>query len=181
MIATEILREEHQIIIMALNGAKREVLSIREFGRVNVAKTEDIVDFCWSFIERCHNAKEEKYLMAKMEERGLPSDKEPILVMSLEHKEGQDIVKAMAAALPQAKTGDSAAIASIALNLRAYIGLSHDHINKEDNIFFPMADQIFTQEDQKELLSAFEKHEAEEIGSGEHDRYHQLARKLAQE
>jgi len=181
MLVTEILKQEHQIIIMALGGAKHEVLSIHGTGKINVDKIEKIVDFCWNFIERCHNAKEEEYLMVKMQDRGLPSDKEPILVMSLEHKEGQGMVQAMAAALPQAKIGESAALSSIALNLRAYIGLLHDHIDKENNIFFPLADQLFTPEDQKELLRAFEKHEAEEIGSGEHDRYHQLARELAQE
>ena len=181
MIATEILKEEHEIITMALGGAKREVLSIHQTGKINSEKVEKIIDFCWNFIERCHNAKEEKYLMAKMQERGLPSDKEPILVMSLEHKEGQGMVQAMAAALPQGKTGESSAIASIALNLRAYIGLLHDHIDKENNVFFPLADQLFTPNDQKELLRAFEKHEAEEIGTGEHEKYHQLARVLAQE
>ncbi|MFA5183440.1 MAG: hemerythrin domain-containing protein [Syntrophales bacterium] len=181
MIATEILKEEHDMIIMALGGAKREVLSVHATRKINSEKVERLIDFCWNFIERCHNAKEEKYLMAKMQERGLPSDKEPILVMSLEHKEGQGMVQAMAAALPQAKIGESTALSSIALNLRAYIGLLHDHIDKENNVFFPLADQLFTPEDQKELLRAFKKYEAEEIGSGEHDRYHQLARELAQE
>ncbi len=181
MLATEILKREHQIIIMALGGAKREVLSIHETGQINGKKIDKIIDFAWNFIERCHNAKEEEYLMVKMQDRGLPSDKEPIIVMSLEHKEGQGMVKAMAAALSQAKIGESSAIAAIALNLRAYIGLLRDHIDKENNVFFPLADQLFTPDDQKDLLLAFEKHEAEEIGTVEHERYHQLAHDLAQE
>jgi hemerythrin-like domain-containing protein len=119
MIATDILRHENQIIITALGGARREVLSIHETGKINGEMIEKIVDFCWNFIERCHNAKEEKYLMVKMQERGLPSDKEPILVMSLEHKEGQGMVKTIAAVQPQATKGELSAIASVALNLRA--------------------------------------------------------------
>ena len=179
MIATDILRHEHQIIIMALGGARREVLSIHETGKINGEMIEKIVDFCWNFIERCHNAKEEKYLMVKMQERGLPSDKEPILVMSLEHKEGQGMVKTIATVRPQAMIGELSAIASVALNLRAYIGLLHDHIDKQNNVFFPLADQLFTPDDQKELLLAFEKHETEEIGLGVHEKYQQLARELA--
>jgi hemerythrin-like domain-containing protein len=179
MIATEILREEHQIITMALGGAKREVLSINKIGKINSQKIEKIIDFCWNFIERCHNAKEEKYLMPKMQERGLPSDKEPILVMSLEHKEGQGMVKALVTALPQAKIGESSAIASVALNLRAYIGLLHDHIDKQNNVFFPLADQLFTPDDQRELLMVFEKHAVEELGKGAHEKYHQLSHELA--
>lgn len=179
MIATEVLRQEHEIITVALGGAKREVLSIHETHKINSQKIEKIIDFCWNFIERCHNAKEENYLMAKMQERGLPSDKEPILVMSLEHKEGKGMVKALAAALPQAKIGESPAIASVALNLRAYIGLLHDHIDKQNNVFFPLADQIFTPDDQRELLVAFEKHDVEELGKEAHEKYYQIAHELA--
>ncbi len=65
MIATEILRKEHELITMALNGAKREVLSIHETGKINSSKVEKILDFCWNFIERCHNAKEERYLIGE--------------------------------------------------------------------------------------------------------------------
>ena len=119
--------------------------------------------------------------MAKMQERGLPSDKEPVLVMSLEHKEGQGMVKAIAAALPQAKAGESSAIACVSLNLRAYIGLLRDHIDRENNVFFPLADRLFTSDDQKELLLAFERHEAEEVGAGVHERYHKIAHELAQD
>ena len=88
MTATEILKHEHQVINMVLGGARREVLSIREIGKVNAEKIAKIVDFCRNFIERCHHAKEEGYLMVKMQERGLHSDKEPISVMFQEHREG---------------------------------------------------------------------------------------------
>jgi hemerythrin-like domain-containing protein len=181
MTATEILKHEHQVINMVLGSARREVLSIQESNKVNAVKIEKIVDFCKNFIERCHHAKEEGYLMVKMQERGLPSDKEPVLVMSLEHKEGQGMVQAIAAALPQAKTGESSAIASVSLNLRAYIGLLLDHIDRENNVFFPLADRLFTPDDQRELLLAFERHEAEEVGAGVHQKYQQIAHELAQD
>jgi hemerythrin-like domain-containing protein len=53
------------------------------------------------------------------------------------------------------------------------------HIDKENNILFPMADQLFTPKDQEELIEAFEKVEAEEMGEGVHEKYHQLAHDLA--
>ena len=67
MTATEILKHEHQIIIMVLNGARREILSIQDSGKINAEKIDKIVDFCQNFIERCHNAKEEEYLLVKMQ------------------------------------------------------------------------------------------------------------------
>ena len=44
-----------------------------------------------------------------------------------------------------------------------------------------MADKVFTPEDQQALVASFEKHEAEEIGEGVHEKYHQLAHELAQD
>jgi hemerythrin-like domain-containing protein len=52
------------------------------------------------------------------------------------------------------------------------------HIDKEDNVLYPMADRLFTPEDQRALTKAFEKVEAEEIGEGVHEKYHQLAHDL---
>ena len=54
------------------------------------------------------------------------------------------------------------------------------HIDKEDQILFPMADRLFSPEDQRELEVAFDQVEAEEIGLGVHDRYHQMAHDLAE-
>ena len=52
------------------------------------------------------------------------------------------------------------------------------HINKEDNILYPMADQLFTAEDQTALNEAFEQVEAQEMGEGVHEKYHRLAHEL---
>jgi hemerythrin-like domain-containing protein len=102
-----------------------------------------------------------------------------IAVMLLEHDEGRRRVRAVAEALPQAREGDAAAIASVRDNLSAYVRLLRAHIDKEDNVLYPMADRLFTPEDQQALTEAFEKVEAEEIGEGVHEKYHQLAHDLA--
>jgi hemerythrin-like domain-containing protein len=52
-------------------------------------------------------------------------------------------------------------------------------IDKEDNVLYPMADRLFTPADQQALAEDFERVEAEEIGAGVHERYHQLAHDLA--
>ena len=52
------------------------------------------------------------------------------------------------------------------------------HINKEDNVLFPLADRLLTPEDQKNILVSFEKRETEEVGAGVHGKYLQLAHEL---
>jgi len=175
---TEILKKEHKIVLMVLNGAEREANSIQYTGKVQVEKINQMVDFFRNFTDKCHHAKEEKYLFAKMEERGVSRESKPISFMLKEHIKGREKVKAIAEALPKAKKGDSSAIKSLKDNLSTYVQLLRGHIDREDNILFPMADRVFTAEDQEALSEAFEKVEAEEMGEGVHEKYHRLAHEL---
>ncbi len=61
-----------------------------------------------------------------------------------------------------------------------YIELLRQHIQKEDNVLFRMAEQLLTQEDDKRLTEGFEAIEREEIGEGVHEKYHRWAHELAE-
>jgi hemerythrin-like domain-containing protein len=179
MTATEDLRHEHKIILAIMDATDREARALRATGQADAATLDKIVDFCQVFIDRCHHGKEEEYLFPKMEEKGVAREQGPLGVLLGEHEAGRQRVKALAAALPQAGTGVQEAVAAVLANLEAYSALMRVHIDKENNVLFPMADRLFTQGEQQALLQAFTKHEAEEIGAGVHERYHQLAHELA--
>jgi len=180
MTATEVLKKEHKIVLLVLNGAEREAKAIQDTDKVNVEKINQMVDFFRNFTDKCHHAKEEKYLIPKMAERGISSESKPIGFVLKEHIKGREKVKAIAEALPKVKKGDSSAIKSLKDNLSTYVELLRGHIDREDNILFPMADRIFTPEDQEVLTEAFEKVEAEEMGEGVHEKYHKLAHELGE-
>jgi hemerythrin-like domain-containing protein len=179
MTPTETLMHEHQIILMVLDGAEREAQKIEDTGSVRAETVGGMLDFFRNFADRCHHSKEEKLLFVKMEERGMPVEGGPIAVMLYEHDEGRRLTKAIAEVLPLATNGDRRASAAVAQNLLAYVRLLRAHIHKEDNVLYPMADRLLTAEDQRELMEAFNRMEAEEIGEGVHEKYHQLAHKLA--
>ena len=181
MTATEVLRHEHQIILKVLEAARREAQSIADTGKLNIEKLNKILDFFRVFVDRCHHGKEEEYLFPRMQARGLPADKGPIPVMLHEHMGGRNIVKALSEALARAQQGDSSALAAVAANLAILDEHLRGHIDKENDILFPLADKVFTPEDQQALVAAFDKHEAEEIGPGVHEKYHQLAHELAED
>ena len=177
---TETLKHEHQIILLALGAAEREVISIEATGRIHADRVEQMLDLFPNFADRCHHAKEEKLLFVKMGERGMPVQGGPIAVMLQEHEMGRRFLRAAAEALPHARSGDARAVAAVRDALGGYARLLRAHIYKEDNVLFPMADQLFSPDDQRELTEAFDRVEAEEIGEGVHDRYHQLAHELAE-
>jgi hemerythrin-like domain-containing protein len=176
---TEILKHEHVVIQLVLGAAEREAQAMAREGKANRERVEKMLDFFVNFADRCHHAKEERLLFARMQERGMRADSGPIAVMLAEHEEGRRRLRAVRESLPQAASGDRAAVAAVSENLAAYVGLLRAHIEKEDSILYPMADGMLSQDDQTALAEAFEKVEAEEIGEGVHEKYHDLAHELA--
>jgi hemerythrin-like domain-containing protein len=179
MTPTETLMHEHQIILMVLDEAEREAQRIQDDGQARVPEVDQMLDFFQNFADRCHHAKEEDLLFVKMQEKGMPVDGGPIGVMLQEHDEGRRRLRAVAEALPGAANRDPLALTTVRDNLKAYSRLLRAHIGKEDNVLYPMADRLFTPQDQQELSDAFERVEAEEMGEGVHEKYHQLAHDLA--
>jgi hemerythrin-like domain-containing protein len=179
MTPTDTLKHEHQVIFLALDGIEGEMRRIQAGGPVRDERIEQMVDFIQNFADRCHHAKEENLLFARMEERGMPADGGPIGVMLQEHQEGRRLVRAVVEALPRASTGDLVASTTLTTNMLDYVRLLRMHIDKEDNILYPMADRLLTADDQSELAAAFDRVEAEEMGEGTHERYHQIAHELA--
>jgi hemerythrin-like domain-containing protein len=63
-------------------------------------------------------------------------------------------------------------------NARGYLHLAQQHIVKEDESLFQMADEALSPEEQRELAQEFEKHEAKEIGAGIHEKYLKIVQEL---
>jgi hemerythrin-like domain-containing protein len=99
--------------------------------------------------------------------------------MIYEHEQARDHVRNMDENIEAASQGDPVALQRFAQHARAYGNLLRNHIEKEDHCLYTMANQAFTDDDQRELLLAFEKVEAEEIGAGVHEKYVSIASKLA--
>jgi hemerythrin-like domain-containing protein len=52
------------------------------------------------------------------------------------------------------------------------------HIEKENNVLFPMADARLSPEAHRGLIKDFEKLELEEVGAGKHEEFHQVLHEL---
>jgi hemerythrin-like domain-containing protein len=178
MKSTDVLKHEHKIVLAVLEGAEREAQSIQATGKVDTDKVAKIVDFLRNFVDKCHHSKEEKRLFPTLQERGMPGDAGPIAVMMHEHALGRNEVAAIADALGRFTGGDTGAAQPLAEHLLAYAALLRGHIDKENNVLFAMADKVLSATDQEQLYKAFEVIEAEEIGEGVHEQYHQFAHEL---
>lgn len=173
--ATDVLKHEHRIIEKVL-GAVEKLANTQ--GAIPVEQWEKALDFIRNFADKCHHLKEEGLLFPALEEHGIPREGGPIGVMLMEHEEGRGYVRAMAEALSAVKQQPEAARPRLVGNARAYVRLLREHIPKEDDILFNMADDVLTPEEQKELLREFEEHEARELEPGVHEKYLAIALEL---
>ena len=173
---TQILSDEHRVIEGVLDVF--ESLAARPL-KGSFDHWKGALDFARHFADQCHHYKEEKVLFPALEEHGIPRDEGPVGMMLLEHEEGRSYVRGMFAALAQIEAADESAQAALRENARQYVRLLREHIHKEDDILFRMADEVIPADEQIQLLKNFETHEAEEIGAGVHEKYLQIARELA--
>jgi hemerythrin-like domain-containing protein len=87
----------------------------------------------------------------------------------------------MAQAAADYKAGQEGAASRWAEAARGYAILLREHIAKENNILFVMAERMLTAEEQQELSAQFETVELEKMGVGTHERLHALMDQLCAE
>ena len=178
MTPTEQLKEEHQGITLMLKILERVCAKMETKGKVDPAHLERIVEFFRVFADKCHHGKEEDLLFPEMEKAGIPKEEGPIGVMLAEHTQGRAYVRAMGGAATRYMRGEPQGRTEFIENARNYITLLTQHIQKENNVLFPMGDRVLAKEEQKKLVEAFEDLERERIGAGTHESFHKLLHQL---
>jgi hemerythrin-like domain-containing protein len=169
--------EEHELILQALDALEKKAGAIQAGAAPERTYFEKAVAFLRGFADTCHHGKEERLLFKRMTERGFPLQSGPIAVMLSEHEAGRAFIQGIADAAAKLGT-DPAAPKQIVENAREYVNLLRAHIDKENNVLFPMADRALGPEDQVYLAEAFARFEAEETGAGVHEAMLNLLREL---
>ena len=175
---TEILIKEHDAILTMLKIIEEVCRRMEGQQRVIPDHLKQIVEFIQVFADRCHHGKEEDLLFKALEEVGVPKEGGPIGAMLMEHDLGRKYVKQMSEAAQAYGKGDSKSSKLFIDNARNYVILLTQHIYKENNVLFPLADRHLSENTQARLLEQFEIVEREKIGEGKHEELHKLIDEL---
>lgn len=175
---TEELKEEHRTIERMLQVLQGVSTKLEAGEPVPAGDLEEMIQFIQVFADQCHHGKEEDLLFAAMEEAGVPREGGPIGVMLIEHDQGRGYVRGMAEAAEQYRAGDPGAREGFVRNARNYVTLLSQHIEKEDNILYPIADMHLSDEQQSALAEGFARVERERVGPGRHEAFHRLLDRL---
>jgi hemerythrin-like domain-containing protein len=172
MLPTDDLMNEHRVIERMLRILTTASDRLEMGQDIDPQLYVDAVDFLKNFADKCHHSKEEKLLFEKMMERGVSGEVGPIAVLMREHQDGRAHIKNLDK-LSYEKMSETTKLGLIKAS-RAYVDLLSKHIQKEDNVLYPLANQILDKEDQIELERGFEAVEKDVMGPGVHEKYQKM-------
>ena len=178
MKATDQLKKEHNAVKIMLRVLEKMYKKIESGGEIDLDHLDSTIDFFKVFVDRCHHAKEENMLFVAMQRTMDPNDGDRIGALLKDHVSGRNFIRDLAKASIDYRAGEPGAAEAIVHNARNYITLLIQHIDIEDNVLYPLANERLSAHQQEELFQQFDKLEEEEIGVGKHEDYHRLIEKL---
>ncbi|MBI2566421.1 MAG: hemerythrin domain-containing protein [Candidatus Schekmanbacteria bacterium] len=167
MRATDILTEEHRIILRVLSCLRQIAENGERAGALDADDARAAIRLMRDFADRCHHSKEEELLFPVMEAHGFPRHGGPTGVMIMEHDEGRRLVGRLAESVDQAAVGEVAALRAFSSAARQLDGMLAEHIQKEDHCLFSMADGAVSDTAAATLLADFRRVE-ERAGGTRH-------------
>lgn len=176
--AIEILMGEHRLIEQALGSLETLAGAAADGLQAERALVADYASFFRGFADATHHGKEEDILFRRMIERGMPREAGPLAVMLDEHELGRSHVKALAALGSGPGALDAQATQSLVEQAGAFVPLLRMHILKEDQVLYPMAENLLTPAEMEAMDAEFEAFDARAREDGSYDRLCRLADRL---
>jgi hemerythrin-like domain-containing protein len=167
MKSVECLMAEHELIERGLSLLEKAVVKIDAGQPLPDGFSAWAARFFQQFADQCHHAKEEDVFFPVLKQRGIPEQGGPIGVMLHEHVLGRDCVGRMRDA-SQAQPVDAHKFAEAA---KQYIPLLRQHIFKENNVLFRMAEQVMSEADDAHVMGRFSQVEQERGLTGWHENF----------
>jgi hemerythrin-like domain-containing protein len=158
------LTREHGLILQQLEnlGTARQRIEAGQWPPVEFF--EAALAFAREFADRFHHFKEEFLLfgmLARSEGGRLDAE---IGALRFQHERCRQALDEMERALPGYRVRDEFAATALAIGLSGYLTLLRRHIALEEDVFFPLAAGVLTEQDDAELLRHFSEDERSAAG-----------------
>ncbi len=136
------LRDEHRVIERVLNAMASEALRMDVEQQVNADFVRSAVTFFNEYVDGFHHLKEETILYPMLEKAGLPRGNSPVDSALSEHIDERALMTAITDAVDETAVGQSDAVQRLAIGMRTFVMLVRRHIEQEENMIYPMAEQM---------------------------------------
>lgn len=151
------LREHHDVILDALQILYKAL----ETANPDPEDLLKLIQFAQKFVDSCHHAVEEYVLFQGVVSKGFPIRGSPIEVMVCEHGIGRYLARSMEEAYRRWTSGDQSAYQELVDYARMYTDHLAQHIDKENNVLFPMLSTYLDVESTRTVEDIEKEHEHE--------------------
>ena len=172
--STVSLRRDHDLIEKVIKSMKTTIQLLESGKKIHSSILLPVIDFSKNFTDVCHHTKEEKSLFPALEKTGMPTRMGPIAKMLMEHEITRKIGnKIEISAKDYFENGDAS---NLIFNLKEYVKHVTEHIWKENNRLFMMAEARLQTVSKliDDELNQVEKTKLDEIGKTRNE-YEQIA------
>ena len=154
---TKILSDEHKNILTVIDVLENEAEALKNGKELDNDFLKKAVDFIRNYADKFHHAKEEEILFKELCKDSTQENMHcnPVGQMLIEHDLGRENVKKMEAGLNEKNKN------KIIEGANGYICLIKEHIFKEDNILYPMANEALSESTKDKMLKKFKEIENE--------------------
>tara|TARA_Y100000310_G_C20291017_1_gene627219 strand:- start:110 stop:628 length:519 start_codon:yes stop_codon:yes gene_type:complete len=159
--ALEILSGEHQNILKVTNALIKECDALQSGKEVDKVFFKKVIEFVRKYADKFHHAKEEDILFVELCKDEVQMHCNPTQQMLHEHDLGRNFIKKLENGLEEEDRN------KIIENARGYAQLLQEHIFKEDNILYPMAEQSLSQDIKELMLDKFKQIEEKFVSERE--------------
>lgn len=156
MYPIQILLEEHQLIYQALENVVRAIEMIESGKKVSLFFFEKWDQFYRSFILNHHHFKEEYVLFRELAQKQNGAIDAQVDALRYQHDRGRDIMNQVNGSLPGYIKDDPNDTILLLENLAAYVSLIRHHIHREEQVYYPMIVNLFSESEKKGLAEAMQ-------------------------
>lgn len=168
---TEILMKDHELTERVFAAAEKAFCDAAPPSPGLVA---NLREYLVTYVDGCHNQKEERALFPRLAARGVPTEGGPVAVMLAEHGQARELVTRIDAAAKRYVDGDRERLGELKTTFTAYAALNKQHYWKENDILYPLANRVLGPGDAAEIVDEIEEIE-QQLGPGARERYWKLA------
>jgi hemerythrin-like domain-containing protein len=175
MKTTEVLVKEHGLILQVLDflSMARQKLENGEMPPKEIF--EKSVLFSVNFSDKFHHYKEEYLLFGLLAQKKEGALDLEIGALRYQHERCRHFIAEINNAVDGYASGNEIIITTLLENLASYISLLRRHIHMEDHIFFKMAGEVLSQDEDRALLGQFENEDKRIGGNDFYENHKKLA------
>jgi hemerythrin-like domain-containing protein len=156
MWSTDVLREEHRWILRLLACLERIGVHAERDGRLDPASAAECLALFTFFADGLHQEREERYLFPRMLTRARSvTERMDIGRLCGEHEEERRAMTRMSQELLGAIYGQTRSVRDFQREALRYVNLHRAHVHHENQTVLPLADFLFTAEDDETVMQGF--------------------------